>query len=690
MKRNLFYVLCAATLLSLGACGESLSPVDGPETPTPSVPEVEGMVRVSIPVRVADPESDATRGGGAMEPLHFTTDLGNGLVMESTLTSTPRTRYTEPQQVADGVSMIIALLTTTNLNNPISYELVKVADGKVTFHIPEEGEYCVAAYSENAPTITANITALFRERNESGLDVPVTGTDYDTPYTPAEGNYFAFYTIFFETGTVDNNHELMFGVLGEQARRLSSVRTISKYPTPDQSRMITFQHIFAKLTWNLTVEGVTDESMLVGNLGAGFYPRYKEQVVSVTTTNAALDLIHAGSTAADRGISFANTYSWPGDGGSPTYTGSISFVAAEGKGTPVLCIDSLVFVSGQGIEPMKVTNKQLPISGPNFTEFKKGGNYTLTSRIPKASPNSWDPATTVPSGTLAASNIYFDGTKLTFDQTPNADGSSGQKQGLYFKWGSLIGISPDGATYGTSTPLFVPIDVTNALCPPVTATTDPFTQVSGYANWDDIKAFNAASTPSAATSTYEASESGTPNWYGDICAYITGGSWRLPTGTENTTTLKWTYNTAHTQWSQTGGGSWGSEQTYPIGLGVSNDQSLKWVSNKEGSGHIVSTSPIGAGSVATYGQALFPLNGKSEDGAGFAIMLYNNADNTERFGYVLPSSGYRDATGLLDQLGTNWYYPFSSSANSLRLTRTSFSVTGSVANIAMPVRCVKK
>jgi hypothetical protein len=60
---------------------------------------------------------------------------------------------------------------------------------------------------------------------------------------------------------------------------------------------------------------------------------------------------------------------------------------------------------------------------------------------------------------FAYSNIYWNGTKLTFDKTSVAasDADSRYYQGLYFKWGSLIGISP--VWDGDNTLVYIPNNI---------------------------------------------------------------------------------------------------------------------------------------------------------------------------------------------------------------------------------------
>jgi hypothetical protein len=53
----------------------------------------------------------------------------------------------------------------------------------------------------------------------------------------------------------------------------------------------------------------------------------------------------------------------------------------------------------------------------------------------------------------AGSNIYWDGSKLTFapENTPIGGNQEASYQGVYFKWGSLVGISPAGVNWDENT-----------------------------------------------------------------------------------------------------------------------------------------------------------------------------------------------------------------------------------------------
>jgi hypothetical protein len=149
------------------------------------------------------------------------------------------------------------------------------------------------------------------------------------------------------------------------------------------------------------------------------------------------------------------------------------------------------------------------------------------------------------------SNIYWDGGKLTFVTDPN-DLSKQGYQGVFFKWGSLVGISPaqtNGSdAYSSSTPVYIPIYVKAA---PTSSSwvrnashgyTDlPYLDASyssaGTVTWgtDNRLAIDAAQNTDAM---YESLR-------GDICQYLskTGavtGSYRLPTYNEIVPGTSWT------------------------------------------------------------------------------------------------------------------------------------------------------
>jgi hypothetical protein len=139
------------------------------------------------------------------------------------------------------------------------------------------------------------------------------------------------------------------------------------------------------------------------------------------------------------------------------------------------------------------------------------------------------------------SNIFWDGTKLTF--LPENTPQSGQGyQGVYFKWGSLIGISPLGNFNNSTTKLYVPQIGSSNWAVQYAAGPNSWTGTSVTAipaitggtlvspNWlDNHTSRNYLS----------AAEAHTPNTFkGDICKYLTDigaapqGTWRMPNARE--------------------------------------------------------------------------------------------------------------------------------------------------------------
>ncbi|GHS94683.1 hypothetical protein FACS1894207_3320 [Bacteroidia bacterium] len=138
----------------------------------------------------------------------------------------------------------------------------------------------------------------------------------------------------------------------------------------------------------------------------------------------------------------------------------------------------------------------------------------------------------------AGSNIYWDGTKLTFADSD--DKSKEQYQGVFFQWGSLVGMSAEGASGSTwSRVTYFPTN------PGVdeTWTTDDIT----YANYADIPHATGPSVSYPRDSAYLAAITNDPVTgadtiaarKGDICVYLTkigaapkGKRWRMPTSAE--------------------------------------------------------------------------------------------------------------------------------------------------------------
>ncbi|MGL4781282.1 MAG: hypothetical protein ACRCXN_10675, partial [Bacteroidales bacterium] len=112
---------------------------------------------------------------------------------------------------------------------------------------------------------------------------------------------------------------------------------------------------------------------------------------------------------------------------------------------------------------------------------------------------------------FADSNIYWDGKQLTFDYDPdNSSPATVTKQGVFFKFGSLIGVGPDG-----------------------TVLSDPSMLIS------EIPCLSVISSTNKGEEEYSLALHHDPSKkVGDICKYLTDkgfvpkGDWRVPTAAE--------------------------------------------------------------------------------------------------------------------------------------------------------------
>ncbi|MDR0894427.1 MAG: hypothetical protein LBN06_03895 [Prevotellaceae bacterium] len=261
-----------------------------------------------------------------------------------------------------------------------------------------------------------------------------------------------------------------------------------------------------------------------------------------------------------------------------------------------------------------------------------------------------DVALTRRSLTWAGSNIYWDkeNNRLTFAEPGTTDKQ--QYQGVLFKYGSLVGISPyyNGSTTFdiTVTPLFVPTDFSEGLWAEV--------KEAGETPWETystIPVVNTSTMDDHISGLIEENKDWT-DYKGDICAYLSGksgvpeGTWRMPTFNE------WNPTWLPTRSSDT------SPATSYSATGVWN-------------GNITASNKFEQAN-QTDGTAII---------SGYATHTVS--------GTLIPASGYRNSTGELSYVGRRgWYY----AANGKRIYFSALGYMPFVAgqgNVANPVRCVK-
>ncbi|WP_321074953.1 DUF4906 domain-containing protein [Bacteroides helcogenes] len=309
---------------------------------------------------------------------------------------------------------------------------------------------------------------------------------------------------------------------------------------------LTVTRMTAKVTLNVTVApgfGITiDNYRIYGIPRKAYYvlrPLDTETSTSDTQTSRAGDAVRPAipvdwtnsgvltpSSATNTRITFHMFENRPG------INSSITDQKDKGKAkVPGIPADSAAYVviNGKALGYKKLSWK-IYLGATNTANFNIKRNCAYTYNI-VLKPTTTDTRVIYEkSGTVwAGSNIYWDGSKLTFDET--VSGNSDLKQGVFFKWGSLIGIITTG-----DISCFIP--TYNATSP----TSSTWT-LKTY-NYDNIYCFkdeNLASTNDRGNTYLNDNARNTDAFYqaykGDICKYLSktgavAGNWRMPTSKE--------------------------------------------------------------------------------------------------------------------------------------------------------------
>jgi hypothetical protein len=262
------------------------------------------------------------------------------------------------------------------------------------------------------------------------------------------------------TITVDPANDLLWG---------STPKTIQ---ATDYNVSITMNHLFARVQVKATSVGVPNITGLSS--------------ITVSPGNALNLTIQSGAVAANAATATQSVPSWGGNSATAT-TG----YATVNTGTANPIYVNIGSVSIQGYSTFTGVK----------AKFKKalavGTSYTLAMNFKQT---RW-----------ARSNIYWNGSQLTFDTQENGHEDY---QGVFFRWGSLIGIAPV-AEY----------DQTILYIPPVSG-----------GSWDNTKRMGSTDSPWASAGTWGAiplCDNGTmsnsyTSYKGDICTYLRGSTWRMP------------------------------------------------------------------------------------------------------------------------------------------------------------------
>lgn len=248
-----------------------------------------------------------------------------------------------------------------------------------------------------------------------------------------------------------------------------------------------------------------------------------------TRVNVAADWTHSGNLSPTSSQSIKTTFYM-----LENRAGINTSITNQQNKTQANAPDSAAYILIQGRSPgYKFHSWRIYLGAPETANFNIKRNCTYKYNIILKRTKSDTRVTFQKKPVIwAGSNIYWNGSKLTFDETPAGD--SDLKQGVYFKWGSIIGLpSASGAASGKC---FVPSY--NAASPKSSTW-----EYKAY-TYDNIYCFDGLLTSPSndRTNTFlnnldHNSDAFYQTYKGDICRYLSktgavSGNWRMPTSEE--------------------------------------------------------------------------------------------------------------------------------------------------------------
>jgi uncharacterized protein (TIGR02145 family) len=391
--------------------------------------------------------------------------------------------------------------------------------------------------------------------------------------------------------------------------------------TTNNTLSFTLEQQLAKVKLVLNGNGKTIKS--VGSIKIS--PVSTPTTFNFSTTNAL-----SGTTAG------AQSFTGWGSTSGTTRQDSLRLLPTSDK--PTLSWDKDAIITSDGLK--------LPANSISFSDkLVAGANYTVRITL---KPLAW-------STKFAGSNIYWNGSKLTFDE--HGSNSNTKYQGVYFKWGSLIGVSPVGSTFSSGT------------------------AADGNPSGSTING----------TPIYMKNPSGV--WVKTNVAYATAQGW-FGSGAVSD-------KTGEDAWSPIPAGPYG-EGEYTLLTNHSDFAGYRGdICNYINPAYRMPTSDelkaLGTGSTTTNGNYTWTGSGgvTSTDATGKQVFT-NHYGTFRKTGanYILPASGYRHLNyGALDYVGNYGYYWSGSAYNSsivyyLEFGSSNASTYGTSRDYGFSVRCV--
>jgi hypothetical protein len=541
---------------------------------------------------------------GLRELVSISHPLGHGLLLDMSLEPDEASGLRAPKPLENGKRFRVVALNH--------------ADGKYASH----ADFIIAAgssYSDEALYVKAGVSHDF-----ICLSYNSTGT------LPAP-------TASFATGSVpeiaipSDGTDLLYAKVSDKTINSVAEATLS-FTLNHQLSKVTLEIDGSYNGWNITA--IVPSRIRLAPFYGG------------ATMNLWSDAITEGAESA------GNYFSWT----SPITAAQTQTSATQAVFTNSATVSLVIPAATVTINGNTRPSVEQQIAFPTVSTLVPGNSYRLRLRIrtPK----------------FAGSNIYWDGNRLTFDAHYANGGDAPHKeyQGVLFRWGSLVGISPalvGGADRGytnVAVPVYVP-DVKSTLS---ASTWTPTTSTAkGYVEWksapsqltvgkNEIPYVDSEHYPGGSTTRDDVylihADRNTTAMYqgfrGDICQYlsksktgvVSSGDYRLPTSFEFGVT-------ENTSWTSHPDG-WVKSATFP----ADNNAYL----NVGDPGGVVDFVDAGVGYATNtaLGGVVFPASGQrwngalyyvgeygqywtgSAYGAGYGRMIHFTASSVRPHGYL--------------------------------------------------------
>jgi hypothetical protein len=312
------------------------------------------------------------------------------------------------------------------------------------------------------------------------------------------------------------------------------------------------------------------------------------------------------------GSAETKTVTWPTLAESTQQTSNPLIIMPTAAATTLTVTIPVNLVTRKNLQPIPT----IAATGKFTKKLDPGRNYKLIVKLKAAK--------------FAGSNIYHNGSTLTFDLHGNTTNQG--YQGVYFKFGSLMGLPGNTSFVANSTQLYKPGGGTQT-----------------YSSWA-----NVPSTPAGTAIGADNITVGT----GDICRYLGTinsalSGYRLPSSSDYGVV---TFGSPAGNWNTT------NPTTTPVIGGWVKGVATSWAASN------------GTG-VADGRVNLIPSH-------GFAKNLTMNGLSFPATGYYFTGSGGRDALGTWGFYQTNSVIPF-------EFNETTVGLYRSMPDYGYPVRCVK-